>query len=42
MQFTPALSAVLRLENALDKSYQEINGYRARGRGLYLSLRYSY
>lgn len=42
MQFTPALSAALRLENALDKSYQEINGFRARGRGLYLSLRYSY
>ena len=39
-QFTSQLSAALRLENALDKEYQEINGFRTRGRGLYLSLRY--
>jgi len=42
LQFTPALSAALRIENALNKSYQEINGFRSRGRGVYLSLKYSY
>lgn len=35
------LSAVLRIENVFDKKYTEILGYRTRGRGAYLSLRYS-
>ena len=39
--FTPQLTANLRVENVLDKEYQEINGFRSRGRGFYLSLRYS-
>jgi len=40
-QFSSQLSAALRLENALNKAYQEINGFQTRGRGWYFSLRYS-
>ena len=32
----PGLSLTLRLENALDESYQEVFGFQAPGRGLYL------
>jgi len=39
-QVTSQLAAGLRLENALNKTYQEINGFSTRGRGVYLSLRY--
>ncbi len=35
------LSAVLRIENIFDREYTEIRGYTSRGRGAYLSLRYS-
>ncbi len=35
------LNAVLRVENVFDKEYTEILGYNTRGRGAYLSLRYS-
>ncbi len=35
------LTASLRVENVLDKKYHEINGYTTRGRGFYLTLRYS-
>ncbi|MDB5262952.1 MAG: Outer rane cobalamin receptor protein [Adhaeribacter sp.] len=38
---TPHLIAGLRLENLLNNSYSEINGYTTRGRGLYLNLRYT-
>ena len=35
------LSANLRVENVLDKKYYEINGFTTRGRGFYLTLRYT-
>ena len=35
------LSASLRVENLLDKKYYEINGFTTRGRGFYLTVRYS-
>ena len=41
LQFSSALSTALRVENLFNKDYQEINGFRTRGRGIYLSLRYA-
>jgi vitamin B12 transporter len=35
------LSAMLKVENVLDKKYYEINGFTTRGRGLYFTLRYA-
>ncbi len=35
------LSANVRVENVLDKKYFEINGFSTRGRGFYLTLRYT-
>ena len=40
-QLLQNFAAVLRIENIFDKKYSEIQGYRTRGRGAYLSLRYS-
>ncbi|HRH67026.1 MAG TPA: TonB-dependent receptor [Bacteroidia bacterium] len=37
---TSSLSAVLKVENLLNEHYSEINGFRTRGRGLYLKLGY--
>lgn len=41
LPFTSRFSAALRAENLFDKDYQEINGFRTRGRGFYCSLRYA-
>lgn len=35
------VSAAIRVENVLDKKYHEINGFTTRGRGVYVTLRYS-
>jgi vitamin B12 transporter len=35
------LSASVRVENVTDKKYYEINGFTTRGRGVYVTLRYS-
>jgi vitamin B12 transporter len=35
------ISANLRIENLMDKKYYEINGFTTRGRGVYLTLRYT-
>lgn len=40
LQCTSALSTTLRVENLFNQNYQEINGFRTRGRGVYLGLRY--
>lgn len=37
-RFGGYLSATARLENILDVKYSEINGFRTRGRGLYVSF----
>lgn len=39
---TPQLSLNLRVENVLDTSYLEINGFTTRGRGLFANVRYSF
>ena len=38
--FTQKLLLSARVENLFNTSYREINGFRTRGRGLYVSLRY--
>lgn len=35
------LSALFRVENVLNKKYYEINGFTTRGRGYYLTIRYT-
>jgi len=35
------LSAMLKVENLLDKKYYEINGFTTRGRGFYFTVRYN-
>lgn len=40
-QLLQNFAAAVRIENIFDKKYSEIKGYRTRGRGAYLSLRYS-
>jgi vitamin B12 transporter len=42
LQFNSSFSTGLRVENVFDKDYQEINGFRTRGRGVYVSLRYAF
>ncbi|MBA3704922.1 MAG: TonB-dependent receptor [Bacteroidetes bacterium] len=39
--FFKGVSASLRVENVLDKKYYEINGFTTRGRGAYVTLRYT-
>jgi vitamin B12 transporter len=41
LQFTSRFSTALRVENLFDKDYQEINGFRTRGRGFYCSITYA-
>jgi len=40
-QLLQNFAALIKIENIFDKQYSEIKGYRSRGRGVYLSLRYS-
>ncbi len=40
-EIVKGFSASLRVENAFDTKYSEINGYSTRGRGFYFTLRYS-
>ena len=42
MQFSNNLKGLLRMENLLNTSYSEIRGYTTRGRGVYLTLNYTY
>ncbi|NIR73487.1 MAG: TonB-dependent receptor, partial [Aliifodinibius sp.] len=37
---TGNLSALLKVENLFDTDYQEINGYKTRGRGYFIKLQY--
>ncbi len=37
---TENLSALLKVENLFDTDYQEINGYKTRGRGYFIKLQY--
>ncbi|HEY5615508.1 MAG TPA: TonB-dependent receptor [Bacteroidota bacterium] len=39
-KFSEQFSAGVRVENMLNSSYREINGFRTRGRGIFVSLRY--
>ena len=41
-RITPAWSAQLRLDNALDRDYQLVNGYHTAGRSLTLATRYRF
>ena len=37
---TENLSTLLKVENLFDTDYQEINGYKTRGRGYFIKLQY--
>lgn len=39
--FNNNLSATISIKNILDKNYYELRGYRTRGRGMYMGIRYS-
>ena len=40
-QISPALQAMIRLDNAFDEQYELAHGFNTPGRGLYVSLRYA-
>jgi len=42
VKFDANTSALVRVENVLDLSYSEIRGYTSRGRGIYLTVNYTF